>query len=180
MKEDIGLEKTSWMLSPRPTVLVTCMGKEGEPNIITLSWAMPTSLRPPMVAISVGAGRYSHDLIKESGEFVINIPTKDIESDTWICGTTSGRNVDKFKETNLTTEKSKKVNAPSIKECPINIECKVKESIKSGDHTIYIGEVVALRADPEIHKDGIPDPVAGKILYWRNARKKDDTFYFTK
>ena len=180
MKEDLDLGKMSRMLSPRLTVLVTCAREEGRPNIITLSWTMPTSIHPPMVAISIGKERYSHDMIKESGEFVINVPTKDIESEVWVCGTASGREVDKFKETNLTAEKPKKVNAPCIRECPINIECKVTGSIESGDHTIFIGKVVALSADSNIHTDGIPNPINGKILYWRNGTKEGDTFYFTK
>jgi flavin reductase (DIM6/NTAB) family NADH-FMN oxidoreductase RutF len=137
------------VLAPRPVSLVTCTDKEGKPNIITLAWTSPLSIRPPLVAIVIGKGRYSHKLLEETGEFVVNIPSEDLIDQTHFCGTTSGRRVDKFKETGLTALPAKKVGVPIIKECIAHLECRITERIPAGDHTIFIGEVLAAYADEE-------------------------------
>ncbi len=130
------------LLFPTITTVATCVDSMGKMNIITLGWAMKTSGNPPMVAISVKPSRHSHDLIMDSGEFVLSIPTMDIVEEIHFCGRQSGRDFDKFKETGLTPVQAEKISAPLIKECPANLECKVVSSLTTGDHTIYVGEVV--------------------------------------
>lgn len=129
------------------TVLVSCAGKNGKPNIITLAWAMPTSIEPPLVAVSIAPKRYSHILIEESKEFIINIPTMELLDETMFCGRASGRDHDKFKETGLTPLPAKNVKAPLIKECVANIECKLHSQLTTGDHTIFVGEIIAAHAN---------------------------------
>jgi flavin reductase (DIM6/NTAB) family NADH-FMN oxidoreductase RutF len=135
------------LLFPTITTLATCIDEEGRGNIITLGWSMKTSGDPPMVAISVKPSRYSHDLIEKQGEFVLAIPTMGIVEEVHYCGRRSGRNVEKFKETGLTPLPAEKVRAPLIKECPANLECKVVSKLTTGDHTIFVGEVVAAHVD---------------------------------
>lgn len=135
------------LLFPTVVVLVTCTDSEGRPNIITLGWAMKTSGWPPMVAISVAPERYSHRLLEESGEFVLAIPTKDIVEKVHECGRVSGRDVNKFEAFKLTPIPAKKVRAPLIKECAANMECRIVAKITTGDHTLFVGEVVAAHVD---------------------------------
>ncbi len=134
------------MLHPRLTILVTSIDQEGKPNIITLAWSMITSFTPPMIAISVGEPRYSHDLIKNQKEFTVNIPTTEILQKTLFCGRVSGRDYDKFKITGLTKEPAEKVKPPLIKECIAHFECKVKDTMTTGDHTIFAAEILKATA----------------------------------
>ncbi len=135
--------KPSTMLNPVPVVMVSCTDKEGKPNIITLAWAGTVNSDPPMVSISVRKQRYSYDLIKETGEFVINLPTVKLAFATDYCGVKSGKDTDKFQAMGLTTQQASKVNVPLIKECPINLECIVKQVIELGSHDMFLAEVVA-------------------------------------
>jgi len=134
---------------PERTVLAVSISKDGKPNIITLGWNMPTSIKPPMVAISVGLTRYSHKLISESGEFVLAFPSEGMEDALLFCGTHSGRDVDKFKATGLTPVKAKYVKPPLIAEATVNMECRVVGSIKTGDHTIFVGEILTAYVSDE-------------------------------
>jgi flavin reductase (DIM6/NTAB) family NADH-FMN oxidoreductase RutF len=154
-KRKIAVEVSSAykLLHPMHVVLVSCVGKTGRPNIITLAWAMPTSLKPPLVALSISPRRHSHGLIEETKEFVINIPTMDLLDKTDFCGTKSGRKHDKFKETGLTPLPAKKVKPPLIKECIGHLECKVHSQFTSGDHTIFIGEIVEAHVDEGTYTD---------------------------
>ncbi len=108
---------------------------------------MPTSFDPPLVAISVSPRRYSHRLIEETKEFVVNVPTIEIARETLFCGRVSGRKHDKFKETPLTALPAKKVKAPIIKECVAHLECKLVQKVATGDHTVFVGEVLAAHAN---------------------------------
>jgi flavin reductase (DIM6/NTAB) family NADH-FMN oxidoreductase RutF len=155
MPEKINVEFSSAyrLLHPMHTVLVSCVGKNGKPNVLPLAWAMPTSRDPALVAISVGLNRYSHGLIKETGEFVINLPTVDIVKETLACGRTSGRFHDKFSETGLTPLPARKVKAPIVKECVAHLECKVHSQFKTGDHTIFVGKIVEAYADEGVFTD---------------------------
>ena len=137
-------------LSPRLVVLVTSVDREGRPNIIPLSWVMPTSFEPPLIAISVGIKRFSHNLIESSGEFVVNLPTRHLLNEVMFCGSHSGKSVNKFKETGLTPLKSEKVKPPRIKECVAHLECKLVNKLRTGDHTIFVGEVIASSCDEEV------------------------------
>ncbi len=143
------------MLFPVPVVLVSCQRPGEKPNLITLAWAGTVNSDPPMVSISVRSERYSHDIISETGEFVINLVNKDITFATDWCGVKSGRDFDKFREMKLTEQKSLKVNTPGVKESPVNIECKVTESKDLGSHTMFLGEVVAVTVDDKyLDKNG--------------------------
>lgn len=138
-----------------PAVLVSCArAAEGAqvqadilPNIISIGMCTLVSFSPPLIMISVGKTRYSNNIIRDSGEFVVNIPTPELEKKVRFCGSTSGRDTDKFSESGLTKEKAEKVKAPLIKECPVNIECTVVNEVEAGDHTLFIGEVAALHAE---------------------------------
>lgn len=134
---------------PERTVLAVSVDRGGKPNIITLGWNMPTSGRPPMVAISVGNTRYSYKLIKETGEFVLAFPSEGMEEAVIFCGTYSGREVDKFKATGLTPVKAKYVKPPLIAEATVNMECRVASSLKTGDHTIFVGEILTAYVSEE-------------------------------
>lgn len=141
------LWKPGNMLYPLPAVMISC-GREGErPNIITVAWAGTICSTPAMVSISVRKERYSHQIIKDTKEFVINLTTKDLVFATDYCGVRSGRDVDKFKEMKLTPEPSKNIKAPAIKESPVNLECKVVEIKELGSHDMFIAEVVGVCVD---------------------------------
>ncbi len=138
------------MLYPLPAVMVSCQGKDSKPNIITVAWAGTVCSDPAMISISVRKERYSHSLIKETGEFVVNLTTKTLAKATDYCGVRSGRDVDKFKETKLTAIPSSVVTPPSIEESPVNIECRVKNVIELGSHDMFIAEVVHVSVDDSL------------------------------
>ncbi len=146
-KVQIRLLAAYKLLHPMHTVLVSCGDKAKEANIITLAWAMPTSINPPLVAISVRPTRHSYKLIKETGEFVVNIPTMKIVKETLFCGRRSGKTHDKFKETNLTPMQAKTVKTPIIKQCVAHLECRLTQTFETGDHTVFVGEVIEAYAD---------------------------------
>lgn len=126
----------------RVVLAVTFDTKNNRSDIIALGWKMLTSIQPPMVSISIGKTRYSHQLLNEVGEFVLAFPGEDLAEQVLFCGTNSGRNVDKFKETKLTPVKARSVKPVLIKECVANYECKVTGTLETGDHTIFAGEVL--------------------------------------
>lgn len=135
------------MLYPVPAVMVSCQSGEERPNIITVAWAGTICTQPAMVSISVRPERYSYHMIEESGEFVINLVTKDLVHAADYCGVKSGRDVDKFKETGLTVLPSKEISAPGIAESPVCIECVVKQKLELGSHHVFLAEVVNVTVD---------------------------------
>lgn len=145
------MAKQSWkpgnMLYPLPAVMVSCKREGEKPNIITVAWAGTICTNPAMVSISVRKERYSYDIIKESGEFVINLTTKELCKATDYCGVRSGRDVDKFKEMGLTAQESIHVKAPGIAESPVNIECRLVEVKELGSHDMFIAEVMGVTVD---------------------------------
>ncbi len=145
--------KAGTMVYPVPAVMVSCGDFDGEKNILTIAWTGTINTNPAMTYISVRPERYSYDIIKKSGEFVINLTTEELAFATDFCGVRSGRDVDKFKKLNLTPERASVVKCPVISESPINIECKVKDIVKLGSHDMFIAEVVAVLAD-EKYMDG--------------------------
>lgn len=166
-KIDVSPGPARHLLHPSMTVLATSVDREGNPNIITLSWAMPTSLNPSLVVISVGEGRYSHDLVQEAGEFVINVPSRELLSEVKFCGSRSGSTTDKFEETGLTPTDSKEVGVPRIKECAAHLECELVDEFQTGDHTIFVGRVAAGSVDEEIfdERSGTFDMEKFKPIY---------------
>lgn len=135
------------MLYPLPAVMVSCARPNEKPNIITVAWAGTICSSPAMVSISVRPERYSYDIIKETGEFVINLTTEKLVRATDYCGVKSGRDVDKFKEMHLTPGKASQVAAPIIEESPVNLECRVKEIVLLGSHHMFIAEIAAVDVD---------------------------------
>jgi len=134
------------VLHPCVVTLVTCAGR-GVDNVLAVAWAMPVSADPPMVAVSISPKRYSYSLIEETGEFVVNVVSTDMLDAVWKCGTVSGRDVDKFKLAGLEKEASEAVKPPRIKGALASLECRVVDEVEAGDHTLFIGEVVAYRVD---------------------------------
>ena len=139
--------KAGNMLYPLPAVLVSVADKQGHTNILTIAWAGTVCTNPPMVSISVRPSRFSHHMLMESREFVINLTTKELVFATDYCGVKSGREVDKWKELHLTPLVSQEVAAPSIAESPVNIECKVERVEHLGSHDLFLASVVAVRVD---------------------------------
>lgn len=143
--------KQSWkpgnMLYPLPAVLVSVADKQGNHNVFTVAWAGTVCSDPAMVSISVRPERYSYHMILETGEFVINLTTKELAFATDYCGVKSGKDIDKFKEMHLTPIPADKVSPPLIKESPVNIECRVTQRISLGTHDMFLAEVVAVHAD---------------------------------
>ncbi len=139
--------KAGNMLYPLPAVLVSMQDSKGKRNIITIAWTGTCCTNPPMVYISVRPERYSYAILKETKEFVINLTTEALAYATDYCGVTSGQTVDKFKATKLTPIASKFVKAPSIKESPVNIECRVKEIIPLGSHDMFLAEVLGVTVE---------------------------------
>ena len=131
---------------PLPVVMVSC-GNMERSNIITVAWTGIMNTDPAMVYISVRPTRYSYNIIKESGEFVINLTTENLAYATDWCGVKTGAQVDKFKEMNLTKEPAKFVKCPMIKESPVSVECKVKEIKELGTHHMFVAEVLGINAD---------------------------------
>ena len=137
------------MLYPVPAVMVSCQRENEKPNIITVAWAGTICSDPVMLSISVRKERYSHRIISETKEFVVNLTTKDLCRATDYCGVRSGRDVDKFKEMKLTKEKADFVKVPMIAESPVSIECKVRQVLELGSHHMFLADVLAVHADPQ-------------------------------
>ncbi len=144
------MSKVQWkggtFIYPIPAVMVSC-GTMEESNIITVAWTGILNTNPAMCYISVRPERYSHDIIKENGEFAINLTTRQLAYAADWCGVKSGRDVDKFKEMKLTKEKANIISVPLIKESPVSVECKVKEIVPLGSHDMFVAEIVAIDAD---------------------------------
>lgn len=134
------------LLAPVPPVLVSC-GNMEKPNLITIAWAGTINSDPVRVSISVRPERYSHGLISERGEFVINLPTQKILRAVDWCGVKSGRDVDKFKEMGLTAVPGSAVSAPVLAESPVNLECRVFQTIPLGSHDLFLADIVAIDVD---------------------------------
>lgn len=147
MNEKQAVTTFHYLLHPYNTSLVTCCDADGNPNIITIAWLIPVSVNPALVGMSIGRSRFSYGLIRETGEFVINVAPYDIASQVLFCGRRSGRDVDKFAETGLTPKEAQSVRPPIIDECIAHLECRVVQDIEAGDHHIVVGEVLAAYAN---------------------------------
>lgn len=179
--------KPSPHLYPTPVVLISSQGKAEKPNIATISWAGVLCSDPPTIGISVRPNRYSHQLIKESMEFVLNIPSKKWLKETDYSGSISGKDTDKFLTVGFTAGESNKVKAPIINECPLNLECKVKQILYLGSHDLFIAEIVAVHADEDIlDGDKIVIDALSPIAYCPNVHEyrelgvKIGTYGFSK
>jgi flavin reductase (DIM6/NTAB) family NADH-FMN oxidoreductase RutF len=166
MKKSISSDDAEDAFSGFPVVLGTVSGKKD--NIITLAMCHVFSINPPYIGVGIAPKRFSYGLFKASKDFAVNIPSRKILKAVEICGSKSGRRTDKFEASGLTKEMAEKITAPLIAECPVNIECvKVKE-VEAGDHTWFIGEVVAARLDPTYDKN------KDMLLFWGDYRTIGD------
>ena len=139
--------KPGYMLYPVPAVMESC-GREGEkPNIITVAWAGTVCSDPPMVSISVRKERYSYGIIRETGEFVINLVNRELVRAADYCGVKSGRDEDKFAAMGLTAQPSRYVKAPGIGESPVNLECRVTQRLELGSHDMFLAQVLGVSVD---------------------------------
>jgi flavin reductase (DIM6/NTAB) family NADH-FMN oxidoreductase RutF len=146
------------ILIPLPAVMVSCAADGYQPNIITISWIGIVNSEPPMLSISVTPQRFSYNILKKSGEFVVNLTSEDNLKAVDFCGTKSGCDVDKFNKLNLTPVKASRVSAPLIKECPINLECQIRQSSILGTHEMFVSEIVAMHIDEDcLDAKGRPD-----------------------
>ena len=163
MKKSI---KPGTLLMPLPAVMVSC-GSPEKPNILTIAWTGIVNSTPPMTYISVRKSRFSHDLIAQSGEFVINLTTEALTFATDYCGVKSGREVDKFKEMHLTPLAADEVRCPMIAESPVNLECKVLEVHEYPSHDMFVAEIVAVHVDEELldEKGRLEMEKAGLMTY---------------
>ena len=149
MKKDVPISKAHRLINDGPVVLVTAAYK-GRMNVMAAAWTTPISSRPPLVGVAIHLGGFTHDLIKRSGEFALNIPGRPLADKVRLCGSVSGEDVeDKFKLAGLTPVEAKYIGAPLIEECLGHLECAVVEAIELGDHTLFVGEVVAAQAEEE-------------------------------
>lgn len=144
------MSKVSWqggaLIAPIPSVMVS-VGTMEKSNIITVGWCGITNTVPPKTYVSIRPSRYSYDIIKESGEFVINLVPSALAKKMDYCGIYTGKKIDKFQKCGFTKEKATKVSAPMIAECPISIECRVSDIIPLGSHHMFLADIVAVNVD---------------------------------
>lgn len=147
------MEKISWrggaLVAPVPAVMVS-LGDMEKSNIITVAWCGITNTVPPKTYISVRPERYSYEILKKTGEFVINLTPSSLAKVADFCGMYTGRKIDKFEKCKLTKEKSTKIEAPMIGECPISIECKVTDVIPLGSHDMFLADILAVNVDKSL------------------------------
>ncbi|MBQ2700366.1 MAG: flavin reductase family protein [Clostridia bacterium] len=156
------------MLAPLPAVMVSCKGFEGDPNIITIGWTGTVCSHPPMVSISVRKERFSYHMIKETGEFVVNLVGRKLLKEVDFCGVKSGRDVNKWEAMNLTPLPLEALQyAPAIAQCPAYLGCKVKEVLSLGSHDMFLGEIVSVGAQEELfdEKGALHLDRAGMVCY---------------
>ena len=161
--------KPATLLSPLPAALVTC-GTVEEPNVLTIAWTGIINSSPAMTYISVRPERWSHHLIAESGEFVINVTTDSLVRAADFCGVRSGKDTDKFAEMKLTALPASKVSAPILAQSPISLECKVTEVKHLGSHDMFIAEIVAIQVDDKyIDADGKLDLRKAGVMFYSHG-----------
>lgn len=155
------------MLYPVPAALVSCADRNGNTNLVTVAWTGTVCSDPPMLYISLRKDRFSHHMIKESGEFVLNLTGESIIRATDLCGVKSGRDTDKWALAHLTPAPSSKVSAPAVAESPVSLECKVTQILELGSHEMFLAEVVTVQADEDLfdEKDRLDLGRAGLVAY---------------
>ena len=158
--------KESWkpgtLIYPLPAVLVSCGATPEEYNLLTVAWTGTVCTNPPMCYISVRPERHSYEIIRRTGEFVINLTTRDLARAADWCGVRSGRDYDKFREMGLTPGKALQVTAPIVEEAPVSIECRVRQVMPLGSHDMFLAEVVAVQVDA-----AYIDPATGRFCLER-------------
>lgn len=164
-KQALDLRQATRLLSPGPVTLLTSQYR-GQPNVMTVAWAAPVSLDPPLIGVAIFPGRLTHEFVEKSEQFVLNVPHLEIITATHRCGILSGRDEDKFAVAGLTMELSVEVDPPRIAECLAHIECGVVERMRLGDHDFFVGQPLAISADDAAF-DGFwkTDEETGQILH---------------
>ena len=166
--------KPGTMIYPLPAVLVSCGATPEEYNVMTASWTGTVCSNPPMCYVSIRPERYSYDIIKRNGSFVINLTNKALARATDFCGVRSGRDMDKFKEAGLTPGKAEVVAAPIVEEAPVSIECKVVDIKPLGSHDMFLAEVVNVLVDAKyIDKDDKLDMAAMNLIAYTHGEYFD-------
>jgi flavin reductase (DIM6/NTAB) family NADH-FMN oxidoreductase RutF len=163
MKTSIG-PKT--VIHPHPVLVIATYGKDGRPDMMPASWGGICCSDPPCVAVSLRKATLTYQNILDSKAFTVNIPSVDYCKEVDYAGVVSGRTVDKFKETGLTPLKSEKVNAPIIKEFPLNLECQLHSHTELGLHTQFIGRIIDVKADDNVLTNGQPDIEKTRPFIW--------------
>lgn len=153
MEKKVPFDGT-FMLAPVPVILVACAHEKLGHNLLTIAWCGVDCSDPPTVHVSIRPSRHSYRMIRESECFTINIPVRHLVREVDLCGTVSGKFGDKFERAGLTAAPATEVAAPLVAECPINIECRLRDVIEIGLHHMFLGEVVAKHADAGVIKDG--------------------------
>ena len=177
--------KPGTMVYPAPAAMISVADAEGNTNIITAAWTGNICSDPPMAYVSIRPERFSYHMVEDTGCFVINLTTKKLARATDYCGVRSGRNEDKWKTAGLTPEPADFVKAPLIKECPVNIECRVAGQIELGSHTMFIGKVLAVHVDEAyMDKNGRFDLAASGLMAYAHGEylelgKRIGTFGFS-
>jgi len=164
MKQSVSKAFAYRLLHPKLTVLITSASKDGKVNVATFAWCMPTSFSPPLLAVSIAPERYTYKLIKETGEFGVNIPSWKLLRETFACGRESGEEVNKIAKYGLKLMKPKKIKVPLLANCVANMECVVKAELKTGDHVLFVGEIVEAYAEKELF-DKCWDLSKVKLIY---------------
>lgn len=175
MKNDIKTD-ICHLLHPKMAFFLTSISKEGKPNVMACAWATPVSEEPPIVVVCVSKESYTAGLIKQTREFVINIPTKELLKALWICGKTSGRDADKFKKAGLKCSNAKKVKSPVIDGCIGHIECKLWKTVDAGECYAFFGKILSAYADDGYLKNSLWTEEAEIPLHLGGARM----VYFSK
>lgn len=153
MKE---LRRPSTLFLPKPVALIGAVGAvDGavRDNLMTAAWVNAACMEPPMLSVAVHRSRFTHGLIESSGEFTVNLPGEGLLPAVEACGSVSGREGDKFETAGLTREAASRVGAPLVAECPVNMECVVRERLELGSHTLFVGEVLAVHVDDSVTGD---------------------------
>lgn len=149
MKTNVEYLEFMW---PMRHFLITCGDIERKSNIIAVSFCMPVSKEPPLIACAIGKGTFSYELIKTTREFIVNVPSQELKPKIYYCGSHSGSQVDKFKETGFTQRPARKLRVPIIDECVAHMECKVIKQTRTGDKRLFIGEIIEAYADEAVVK----------------------------
>lgn len=151
-------ESLKHCLQPRPNLLVSCRSKEGEDNALAVAYGGNCSYEPPMVMVGIVPSRYSYHMVKETGVYVVNLVPKSKSKEYYYLGSHSGRDEDKLKNLDLNVENAKKIDAPILTDFPVNIECRVVDSIKTGSHEMFIGKVVYVHVNKDlVNEEGNPE-----------------------
>ncbi len=173
---DFNVNNAYRFLYPRLTVIVTS-GSINEPCGLTIAWSTPLSMDPPLIGVLITKKRFSHSIITKTKSFVVNIPHIELKEGTHHIGQISGRDEpDKLHMAGFTLEKSARVTAPRLKECKINIECKLVDIVLTGDHDLFIGEVVQVFVDSNIIDNWAGDLTKFQPVYWRRSKFSKEVY----